>query len=183
MRIIAGAQRGRRLAAPAGLATRPTAQRMRQAIFDMLMHAPWAGRALMEGAQVLDAFAGTGALGLEALSRGAAHASFMERDRAALASLRENVAACARAGAARILACDALRPPPGPAQTIIFLDPPYGANLVPEALRGLAHAGWISPETVCIAETERLAPPPDGCKILAQKEHGAAQVIVWRGVS
>ncbi|MBU6499951.1 MAG: RsmD family RNA methyltransferase, partial [Rhodospirillales bacterium] len=70
MRIIAGAWRGRALAAPAGAATRPTAERVRQALFDMLLHAPWAGRARLEGAVVLDAFAGTGALGLEALSRG-----------------------------------------------------------------------------------------------------------------
>ncbi len=88
MRIIGGAWRGRPLVAPAGRATRPTADRVRQALFDRLLHAPWAGRAAIDGARVLDAFAGTGALGLEALSRGAAEAVFIERDRAALRALR-----------------------------------------------------------------------------------------------
>src|SRR5271170_6416993 len=97
MRIVAGEWRGRSLLAPSGTTTRPTADRVRQALFDMLMHAPWAGRSVIEGASVLDLFAGTGALGLEALSRGAARAVFVERDRAALTSLRANVEAC-RAG-------------------------------------------------------------------------------------
>ena len=91
MRIVAGTWRGRALVAPPGDTTRPTADRVRQALFDMLLHAPWGGRATVEGASVLDAFAGTGALGLEALSRGAADASFIERDRAALAALRANI--------------------------------------------------------------------------------------------
>ena len=97
MRIITGACRGRALAAPPGDKTRPTADRVRQALFDMLMHAPWAGRTAIEDAQVLDAFAGTGALGLESLSRGAAGASFIERDRAALAALRPPPPAAASA--------------------------------------------------------------------------------------
>ena len=80
MRIVAGAWRGRRLNAPVGQETRPTADRVRQSLFDMLMHAPWGGRSLLDGAVVLDAFAGTGALGLEALSRGAARAVFFEQD-------------------------------------------------------------------------------------------------------
>ena len=101
MRIVAGAWRGRTLVAPPGAATRPTADRVRQALFDMLLHAPWAGRDAIEGAVVLDAFAGTGALGLEALSRGAARAVFIERDRAALAALRANIAACRRARPSR----------------------------------------------------------------------------------
>ena len=96
MRIIAGLWRGRALLAPSGETTRPTADRVRQALFDMLLHAPWGGRNLIEGARVLDVFAGTGALGLEALSRGAAKACFIERDRAALAALRalEQVRTC-----------------------------------------------------------------------------------------
>ena len=88
MRIIAGRWKGRALVAPPGLATRPTSDRARQAIFDQLWHAPWAGRAVVENATVLDGFAGTGAMGLEALSRGAARVFFMEQDRAALAALQ-----------------------------------------------------------------------------------------------
>ncbi len=98
MRIIAGSWRGRSLVAPRGDTTRPTADRVRQALFDMLMHAPWAGRSAIEGATVLDGFAGTGALGLEALSRGAGSVCFFESDPEALRALRANIAACKASG-------------------------------------------------------------------------------------
>src|ERR1700742_3178042 len=104
MRIVAGAWRGRTLVAPSGTGTRPTADRVRQALFDMLMHAEWGGRSLIEGAVVLDVFAGTGALGLEALSRGAASAWFIEQDATALRALRANVAACEAKDRAKVLA-------------------------------------------------------------------------------
>ncbi len=180
MRIIAGALRGRVLQAPAGLATRPTAQRMRQALFDMLMHAPWAeGR--VGGARVLDAFAGTGALGLEALSRGAASCVFLEKDRAALAVVRANVAACRMETAAQVVAGDALRPPAlaGAGCDLVFLDPPYGQDLVPKAVAALAAAGWITPGALVIAEIGReevLALPGEK---LVERGHGAALVTAW----
>jgi 16S rRNA (guanine966-N2)-methyltransferase len=183
MRIIAGRHRGRKLAAPAGSATtRPTAERMRQALFDMLWHAPWAGRAAVEGQAVLDAFAGTGALGLEALSRGAASASFMERDRAALAVLRANIAACREEAAATLLATDATRPPRAPAACgLVFLDPPYGKELVPRALAALAAAGWVAPGALVCAEVGREEEPAlPGFEVLAEREHGAARVLVLR---
>src|ERR1700727_3820417 len=94
MRIIAGAWRGRSEIAPPGAETRPTADRVRQALFDTIMHAPWGGRALFDDALVLDVFAGTGALGMEALSRGAARAIFVERSAQAARALRANIAAC-----------------------------------------------------------------------------------------
>nr|WP_294527208.1 RsmD family RNA methyltransferase [uncultured Rhodopila sp.] len=106
MRIVAGAWRGRTLVAPPGQGTRPTADRVRQALFDMLMHAEWGGRQAIEGAAVLDVFAGTGALGLEALSRGAATACFIESDPAALKALRANVAACRAEDRTRVLGGD-----------------------------------------------------------------------------
>ena len=124
MRIIAGTLRGRVLSVPANAVTRPTADRVRQALFDMLGHAPWRGNALDGG--VVDAFAGTGALGLEALSRGAARAVFLERDRAALACVRANIATCRMAPRALALGGDALRPPatrPGwNGAGLVFLD-------------------------------------------------------------
>ena len=141
MRIVAGAWRGRALIAPAGQATRPTADRVRQALFDMLLHAPWGGRDVVEGARVLDAFAGTGAFGLEALSRGAAHATFMEQDRAALAALRGNVAACRAEDRATVLAVDVLAAPAGEPCGLVFLDPPYGRDLVPRAMDRLRRHG------------------------------------------
>ena len=106
MRIVGGAWRGRGLVAPPGQVTRPTADRVRQALFDMLLHAPWGGRTVIEGAVVLDVFAGTGALGLEALSRGAARACFIEQDAAALRALRANVAACRAEGRVEVVAGD-----------------------------------------------------------------------------
>ena len=180
MRIVAGAWRGRTLIAPPGGATRPTADRVRQALFDMLLHAQWGGRDLLEGAAVLDAFAGTGALGLEALSRGAAHATFLERDRSALAALRANVEACRAGDRAAVLAADATLPPPGRPCGVIFLDPPYGRGLVAAALAGLARAGWIAPGALAVVETardEEIDPP--GPK-LADRSHGAARLGVWR---
>ena len=176
MRIIAGKWRGRLLVAPPGQTTRPTAERVRQALFDRLMHAPWGGRALLEGARVLDVFAGTGALGLEALSRGAAHATFMEQDRAALTALRTNIAACR--AEATVVAGDARRPPAGTPCTLVFLDPPYGHDLVHTTLAALDTAGWVAGDAIVIAEAAAndtaFVPAP-----LASFVNSAARVDVW----
>jgi 16S rRNA (guanine966-N2)-methyltransferase len=174
MRIIAGRWRGRRLVAPAGIGTRPTAERLRQATFDILMHAPWGG---VEGRLVLDLFAGTGALGLEALSRGAARASFFETDRGALAALRANIASCGAEAA--VHPTDAARPPAGPVAGLVFLDPPYGQGLVAAALAGLDAAGRIDRETLLVAEVGSAEPSPPGV-ILAERRHGAGRVIFFR---
>jgi 16S rRNA (guanine966-N2)-methyltransferase len=180
MRIVAGQWRGRALMAPPGTATRPTADRVRQAVFDMLIHAPWAGPEVVENASVLDAFAGSGALGLEALSRGAAHAAFMENDRAALAALRANVAACGAQEQCRVLAADVLTAPPGSASGLVFIDPPYGADLVPRAVARLRSAGWIGPDTLLVAETGRGETLPSLGTLLSERVHGAARISVWK---
>ncbi|MBW8269915.1 16S rRNA (guanine(966)-N(2))-methyltransferase RsmD, partial [Caldovatus aquaticus] len=175
--------RGRRLVAPPGTGTRPTADRVRQALFDMLWHAPWGGRETVEGQRVLDAFAGTGAAGLEALSRGAAHATFLESDPAALAALRANIAACREQARATVLAADATRPPRAPAPCgLVFLDPPYGEGLAPRALAALGAAGWIAPGAVVCAETGRgeEVAAPAGYALLAERAHGAARLWVFR---
>ena len=163
--------------APSGAATRPTAERVRQALFDRLMHAPWARDAVV-GARVLDVFSGTGALGLEALSRGAAQAVFIERDRAALVALRANLAACR--AVARVVVGDALRPPAGQACGLVFLDPPYGAGLAGPALLALAAAGWIADGALVSVETgvDEAALPWAG--EVACFTHGAARVQVLR---
>jgi 16S rRNA (guanine966-N2)-methyltransferase len=180
LRVIAGRWKGRRLAAPPGAGTRPTSERARQALFDMLWHAPWAGRARIEGAEVLDAFAGTGALGLEALSRGAARATFLETDRAALAALRANIAACGAGEAARVIAADATRPPRAAAPAgLVFLDPPYGAGLAGPALAALEAAGWIAPGAlVCLELGPHDAPPETRLAPLAERAHGKARLLV-----
>ncbi|WP_307832898.1 RsmD family RNA methyltransferase, partial [Azospirillum argentinense] len=116
MRIVGGKHRGRRLAAPGGSDTRPTTDRTRESLFNILSHADWGpdGTDLLEGAVVVDAFCGTGALGLESLSRGAAHASFLDLGRAALDAVRANVAALGEGANAAVLRADATRPPPPP---------------------------------------------------------------------
>ncbi|MBU6449741.1 MAG: 16S rRNA (guanine(966)-N(2))-methyltransferase RsmD [Rhodospirillales bacterium] len=175
MRIIAGRWKGRVLAAPTGQATRPTNIRARQAVFDILAHAPWCE---LQGAKVLDVFAGTGAYGLEALSRGAASASFIELAIPALAVLKTNITVC-KADAARIVPADALRPPEGAAHDLVFLDPPYGQALVAPSLAALAAKGWIAPGAVIVAE---LGPGEalDVAEPLAERAHGKARLKIWR---
>jgi 16S rRNA (guanine966-N2)-methyltransferase len=182
MRIIAGRHRGRVLVAPQGEATRPTADRVRQALFDMLWHAPWGGRTTIQDQLVLDAFAGTGALGLEALSRGADHCTFIENAKPALAALRANIAACREDARSAVLAADATRPPPARVPCgLVFLDPPYGQGLVPRALAALAAAGWIAEGALVVAEAgadETLDLP--GYAPVATRSHGAATLHVLR---
>jgi 16S rRNA (guanine966-N2)-methyltransferase len=181
MRIVAGAWRGRRLIAPAGTTTRPTSDRARQALFDMLLHAPWGGRTVIEGARVLDLFAGTGAMGLEALSRGAAHAWFVERDRVALGALHANISACGAATQSEVVTADALRLSPGPACDIIFLDPPYAAGLIGPALDAARVAGRVNAGALIIAESGRDEHFPGEQEApLASRIHGAARITIWR---
>ncbi|SHI32579.1 16S rRNA (guanine966-N2)-methyltransferase [Roseomonas rosea] len=185
MRIVAGRWRGRTLQAPPGATTRPTADRVRQALFDSLWHAPWGGRAVMEGAHVLDAFAGTGGLGLEALSRGAAQATFMEQDRAALAALRANIAALRAEALTRVIPGNVLRPPRAPAPcALLFLDPPYAKDLGPQALGALKAAGWVAPGALACLELGREEPAPSlpDWEGLAEREMGAARVLVLRAL-
>ena len=181
MRVIAGIWKGKRLVAPEGDSVRPTSERARQALFDMLWHAPWAGRQVLEGAVVLDAFAGTGALGLEALSRGAARASFIEKDRAALVALRTNIA---KTGAeAQVIAGDATTPPrPMQPATLIFLDPPYGSGLLAPALAALDLAGWIAPGAVICTELGQRDPLPETrFATLDDRTHGKARLLILQG--
>jgi 16S rRNA (guanine966-N2)-methyltransferase len=182
VRIVAGIWRGRALIAPPGGRTRPTADRVRQALFDMLLHAPWGGRDAVEGAQVLDVFAGTGALGLEALSRGAAHVTFIEHDRTALAALRANIAALHADRSCTLLPLDARAAPSGHECGLIFLDPPYGHGLVECALQRLRAAGRIAPDALIVAETGRDEPPPSP-DLLAERVHGFARISVWRNTT
>jgi 16S rRNA (guanine966-N2)-methyltransferase len=178
MRIIAGKWRGRALASPPGEATRPTADRVREALFSMLT----SRLGDFEGLHVGDFYAGTGALGLEALSRGARHASFIETDRVALAVLKANVAsfdadfdssvvaqAVESIGAARE-ACD-----------VVLLDPPYGEGLVGPALARLQAQGWIAPHALISVETgfrEELDAP--GFTVEVARKHGKAKLHLLR---
>ncbi len=185
MRIVAGRFRGRALVAPEGLATRPTSDRARQALFDVLAHAPWSRP--FEGLRVIDLFAGSGALGFEALSRGAAFALFVETDANARGAIRDNQEALGQFGASRIHRRDAtdLGPRPasaGPPFDLAFLDPPYRKGLGERALVSLAAGGWLAEGALCVWEraTEEDAPPPDGFTPLDARTWGAARVDFLR---
>jgi len=183
MRIIAGRHRGRAVTAPQGRGVRPTSDRAREALFDILAHGRFADRPVFEEARVLDAFAGTGAFGLEALSRGAAHASFIEKDRAALAALRANLEHLGEAANAAVLAADVLRPPPAPAPVALaFLDPPYDEDLAAPALAALAQAGWLAAGALVVVElgAKDLAPVPPGFTRLDERRYGAARLLFLR---
>lgn len=181
MRIVGGRHRGRALEAPPGATVRPTSDRAREALFNILSHGRLA--APFRDAAVLDAFAGTGALGLEALSRGAAEAFFIESDRAALEALRRNVKTLGEELRAHVIAGDVTRPPPARrGAALAFLDPPYRSGLAAPALAALAEAGWLAPTalvTVEIAAKEEFTPPP-GFEVIDERRYGAARLLILR---
>ena len=187
MRIVAGQFRGRNLVAPPGSATRPTSDRTRQALFNILEHGGLAAEGSpVAGAIVLDAYAGTGALGLEALSRGAGKAVFFEQAPAALTCLRQNIQALGQGERCRIIAGDVLHPPQPPAPcNLVFLDPPYHKGLVPAALDQLTRIGWVDADALVVAEIgadEELAPPLE-FTILDKRLYGASQLLFLRAPS
>ena len=184
MRIVGGRHRGRRLLAPPGDAVRPTSDRAREALFNILSHGHLAAEGIpFAGAAVLDAFAGTGALGLEALSRGAGEAAFIEQDREALATLRRNIVMLGEGDRARIVPGDATRPPRAPsAYALAFLDPPYRSGLAAAALTALDAAGWFTPDALAVVELaarEHLA-PPTGFNLVDERVYGAARLLFLR---
>jgi 16S rRNA (guanine966-N2)-methyltransferase len=189
MRIVGGDFRGRILLSPKGLKTRPTSDRAREAIFNILAHARWLDRDIIENAKVLDIFAGTGALGLEALSRGAKEAVFVEQDREAIKACHNNIEAFGLQDRTRLLTLDALRPPPRPAGldplSLVFLDPPYGKGMVARALAAFADRDWLEPRAVCIAEMAKKQPedPPPGFALRDERAYGVALVrfMEWTG--
>jgi 16S rRNA (guanine966-N2)-methyltransferase len=170
MRIIAGAWRGRPIEAPPGTATRPTSDRTREALFSML-----ASRlGTFEGLRVADLFAGTGALGLEALSRGAAHCTFVETDRHAIEALRRNIAKLGADERADVRAQSALHGIPGPFD-LILMDPPYASGFGPRALAALGDA--VAPGTWVSLETgPRETVEAEGFTIEAERVHGKATI-------
>jgi 16S rRNA (guanine966-N2)-methyltransferase len=184
MRIVGGSHRGRRLVAPPGETVRPTSDRAREALFNILSHGAFAaGGVPFVEKPVLDAFAGTGALGLEALSRGAIEAVFIESDREALIGLRRNIADLGETTRVRVIAGDATRPPRAMvACAVTFLDPPYVSGLVEPALSGLAAAGWLLPDTLAVVEVGAREPftAPRGFAMLDQRVYGAARLIFLR---
>lgn len=184
MRIDAGAHKGTRLVAPEGEDVRPTSDRARQAIFNMLVHRFDAVR----GAKVLDGFAGSGALGLEALSRGAESLVAFETSRPALDALKRNITACHENARALVFASDVRRPPLAKGQphfapaSLVFLDPPYGKDLIPPTLVALKDAGWIVPSAFIVAElgAREDLPEMDGFAVEDERRYGKAKIVFLR---
>jgi 16S rRNA (guanine966-N2)-methyltransferase len=177
VRIIAGGWRGRPLAAPAGQATRPTADRVRETLFSML-----ASRlGSFEGLRVADLFAGSGALGLEALSRGAAHATFVEQDRSALAALRAN---CEQFGAiekVRIIPGSALALPDAEPFDLVFADPPYASASGSMAVAAVIASNWLAPAGWMAVETARKDAADSGSfRLETEREVGRARITLLR---
>jgi len=185
MRIVSGEFRGKAIVTPQGDRTRPTSDRARQAIFNILEHAPWSPG--LREARVIDLFAGSGALGFEALSRGAAFCLFVETDEQARGAIRQNVDAMGLFGRTRVHRRDATdlgqRPgADGPAFSLAFLDPPYGKGLGEIALAKLAAGGWLAPAAVVVFERGSDEPDfaVDGFAKLDARDYGAARVHFLR---
>jgi len=153
MRIVSGSHRGRALVAPKGHSTRPTADRTRQAVFNVLEHAPWSPG--LQGLRVLDLFAGSGALGLEALSRGAQSCVSIDLDEGARAAIERNAVALSLVDRITARRADATRLgqnlDPAPFD-LAFLDAPYGMGMSEAALAGIARRGWLAPEAIVVVE-------------------------------
>jgi 16S rRNA (guanine966-N2)-methyltransferase len=185
MRVIGGSWRGRRLEAPEGRTVRPTSDRAREAIFNILAHGAHTGGdgSPIPDAHVLDAFAGSGALGIEALSRDAAKATFLDNDPAAIRAVEANLAQLKALDRATVRRADCLAPQRAPAPCdLVFLDPPYKQGLAGPALAALAEAGWIAGGALCVVEQqhdEDLAAPA-GFDLLTERRYGKAKVTLLR---
>jgi 16S rRNA (guanine966-N2)-methyltransferase len=183
MRIVGGRLRGRALATPKSQAIRPTADRLREAVFNILTHAYGDP---VTGARVLDLFAGTGALGLEAISRGAAFALFIDDDAEARALLRENVATLGLGGATRIFRRDATRlgeAHPVEPFSLLFLDPPYAKSLAEKALASARDGGWLTADALIVVEEAADAgfKTPQGFAEIERRKYDTTEVIFLRG--
>ncbi len=181
MRIAGGRFRGRPLRTPSSDMTRPTSDRLRETLFDVLAHRyddP------VPGGRVIDLFAGTGALGLEALSRGAAHALFVEDGTEARALIRDNVEALGVAGLCRIFRRDATKLGDVGAAPfdLAFLDPPYGRGFGEAALASLRDGRWLAPGALCVLEeaATSVVTPPRGFAPVERREAGIAQLLFLR---
>jgi 16S rRNA (guanine966-N2)-methyltransferase len=179
MRITGGEYRGRLLQSPKDRTIRPTSDKVRQAIFNIL-----GSRLHLDGAAILDAFCGTGALGLEALSRGALCCTFMDKNRGSLRLAEENFAALKMTAQHYFVLKDASKPGPKPANiaaaNLVFLDPPYKQGLIVAAVQGLCAGGWLAPNAYLFMESEKgldFTSIPD-CDVLMTRDYGDTSVAL-----
>jgi len=183
MRIVGGRLKGRSLASPSSRDVRPTADRLRESVFNILIHAYGDP---IEGARVLDLFAGTGALGIEAVSRGAAFALFVDNGIEARALLRNNVEALGLGGVTKVFRRDATNL--GPAHpvepfSLVFIDPPYAKGLAEKALASLRDGGWLTPGALLVVEEAKAAAikAPEGFGELERRAYDDTEFVFLRG--
>ncbi len=182
MRIVGGRLKGRNIASPASREIRPTQDRLREALFNILVHAydnP------IDGARVLDLFAGTGALGIESVSRGAAFTLFIDNGAEARALLRNNVEALGLGGVTKVYRRDAtILGPAHPVEpfSLVFLDPPYGKGLADKALVSLRDGGWLTPSALLVVEEAKAAAfkAPDGFEELERRAYDDTEFVFLR---
>jgi 16S rRNA (guanine966-N2)-methyltransferase len=182
MRIVGGEFRGRTLKSPSSQAIRPTSDKLRESVFNILAHAYGDP---VSGARVLDLFAGTGALGLEAMSRGAQFALFVDEGAEARALIRANVETLALTGATKIFRRDAARLGAIGALApfdLMFCDPPYGKGLAEQALAGARDGGWLSPGALVVVEEAAKAGfrTPEGFAAQERREYGDSEIVILR---
>ncbi len=180
MRVTGGALSGRILKSPSSQAVRPTSDRLRGAIFNVLAHAY---DDAANGARVLDLFAGTGALGIEALSRGADFALFVDDSAEGRALVRENIEALGLGGVSKLFRRDATKLGPMPPQdpfTLVFLDPPYGRGLGGKALASLQSGGWLAKDALLVLEesAEGEIGLPTGFTLIEKRDYGDTQIQI-----
>jgi len=185
MRITAGKFKGRGLVAPKDSSVRPTSDKVRQAVFNILEHRDFGFDFTLEGARVADLFAGTGALGIEALSRGARYCLFVDDSAASRALIRENVEGLGLTGASKIWRRDAASL--GPLDTLApfdlaFLDPPYRKGLIAPTFAGLRDGGWLNAPALVVAELaeDENLPPAEGYEVLDDRVYGDTRVVMLR---
>ncbi len=183
MRIVGGSHKGRAIAAPAGRDTRPTSDRVREAVFNILAHG--IANFTVDGARVLDLFAGSGALGLEALSRGARFVQFVEEASAARGVIRINADSMGLIGQVKIWRRDATRMgpcAPQPPFDLAFADPPYSKGLADRALASLMDGGWLAPGAVVVVEEAAGVDValPAGLSLLDDRTYGDSKVVIVR---
>jgi len=183
VRITGGSFRGRALAAPPDASVRPTSDKVRQAVFNILMHNDFGIGFALEGARAADLFAGTGALGIEALSHGSVFCLFVEDSAESRGLIRTNVEALNLTGVTKIWRRDATDLGPmatgaGGPFDLVFLDPPYHKDLIAPALASLRDGKWLSPNALAIVETaeDEIIPPTDGFALVSERVYGATRV-------
>ena len=182
MRVVGGTLRGRAIVAPKSNAIRPTADRLREALFNILTHAY--GDPISR-ARVLDLFAGTGALGIEALSRGAAFTLFIDDGAEARALLRENMTTLGLGGTSKVFRRDATKlgePQPLPPFSLVFLDPPYGQGLATGALNSARAGGWLTPDALAVVEeaTKAQFTAPEGFREIDRRRYDDTEFVFLR---